>query len=90
MLISTVRSLFSDGCPATHAFPYLNGSYCCKFSEERDHSAPQNEIDDGTCDGKNFHLKSRCCKDDHFVKCPDPNGCARGKFSCHPFENRQK
>ena len=43
------------------AFPYLDGSYCCKFSEERNHSAPHNEIDDGSCDEEDDMCLSALC-----------------------------
>ena len=58
----------------------MDGKYCCIANEERNYGAPQNEIDDGTCDGVNFNIHSRCCKDNQFKPCPDPNGCREGNF----------
>ena len=36
---------------------------------------PQNEIDDGTCDGVNFNRQSKCCKDEAFAPCSHASGC---------------
>ena len=35
---------------------------------------PQNEINDGTCDGVNFNRQSKCCKSGH-VPCPHGSEC---------------
>ena len=56
----------------------MNGGYCCKEQKERqlDHSVvtPQNEIDDGTCDGVDFNRQSKCCNHNH-APCPHASGC---------------
>ena len=64
-------------CPLSHPFAYLNGDYCCKTAEERPTSwgwTPQDEIDDGTCDGVDFNLQSVCCKTG-YTPCPQGSGC---------------
>ena len=56
----------------------MNGGYCCKTKEERPVElgiTPQNEIDDGTCDGVDFNIQSTCCKDEAYTPCPDGSGC---------------
>ena len=69
--------LISLECPHDHPFAYLNGGYCCKTKEERPVSGgitPQNEIDDGTCDGVDFNRQSTCCKSE-YSPCPHGSGC---------------
>ena len=64
--------------PLDYPFAYLNGSYCCKTKEERPVEwgiTPQNEIDDGTCDGVDFNIKSKCCNSQH-APCPHGSGCS--------------
>jgi len=63
-------------CPLDYPFAYLNGGYCCKTKEERPVSpqTPQNEIDDGTCDGVDFNRQSKCCKSQN-APCPNGSGC---------------
>ena len=65
-------------CPLDYPFAYLNGSYCCKTKEERPVEwgiTPQNEIDDGTCDGVDFNIQSVCCKAEAYTPCPDGSEC---------------
>ena len=65
-------------CPFDYPFAYLNGGYCCKVKEERPVEwgfTPQNEIDDGTCDGVNFNIQSVCCKTE-WAPCPHSSGCS--------------
>ena len=65
-------------CPLDHPFAYSNGDHCCKTKEERPIElgiTPQNEIDDGTCDGVDFNRQSKCCKDGANTPCPDGSGC---------------
>ena len=69
---------FYTECPLDHPFAYLNGGYCCKTKEERPVEygwTPQNEIDDGTCDGVDFNRQSKCCKDEAYTPCPHGSGC---------------
>ena len=67
----------SSLCPLDYPFAYWNGHYCCKTNEERPVElgiTPQNEIDDGTCDGVDFNRQSRCCKSER-APCPHGSGC---------------
>ena len=69
---------FLAQCPTDHPFAYLNGDFCCKTREERPVElghTPQNEIDDGTCDGLDFNRQSVCCRDDAYTPCPHASGC---------------
>ena len=70
-------SLVIAQCPLDHPFAYNNGDNCCKTNEERPIElgiTPQNEIDDGTCDGVDFNRQSKCCKYTN-TPCPDGSGC---------------
>ena len=70
-------SLVIAQCPLDHPFAYNNGDNCCKTKEERPIElgiTPQNEIDDGTCDGVDFNRQSKCCKSD-YTPCPHGSGC---------------
>ena len=57
----------------------MNGGYCCKTREERPANlgiTPQNEIDDGTCDGLDFNRQSKCCNVNvATARCPQASGC---------------
>ena len=69
---------FLAQCPTDHPFAYLNGGYCCKTREERPVNlgiTPQNQIDDGTCDGLDFNSQSACCRDEAYTPCPHASGC---------------
>ena len=64
-------------CPLDYPFAYLNGGYCCKTNKERPVElgiTPQNEIDDGTCDGVDFNRQSKCCKSEN-TPCPHGSVC---------------
>ena len=69
----------------------MNGSYCCKTREEKLVTVgitPQNEIDDGTCDGLDFNRQSVCCADGAHTPCPHSSGCfdnydGKGKYLIH-------
>ena len=80
---------FLAQCPTDHPFAYLNGGYCCKTKEERLVKlgiTPQNEIDDGTCDGLDFNRQSVCCRDEANTPCPHASGCfdnSDGKYLIH-------
>ena len=73
---------FLAQCPTDHPFAYLNGGYCCKTREERPVNVgitPQNQIDDGTCDGLDFNSQSVCCRDGN-TPCPYARGCFDNSF----------
>ena len=84
---------FLAQCPTEHPFSYLNGGYCCKTREERPIKlgiTPQNEIDDGTCDGLDFNRQSVCCRDEANTPCPHASGCfdnSDGKYLIHLKKN---
>ena len=84
---------FLAQCPTDHPFAYLNGGYCCKTREERLVKlgiTPQNEIDDGTCDGLDFNRQSVCCRDEANTPCPHASGCfdnSDGKYLIHLKKN---
>ena len=64
-------------CPLDYPFAYWNGGYCCQTNKERPVElgiTPQNEIEDGTCDGVDFNRQSYCCNSEH-APCPHESGC---------------
>ena len=88
VLIHNFFSFFLAECPLDYPFAYLNGNHCCKTKQERplDSGTPQNEIDDGSCDGFNFNQFSRCCKGDANTPCAYATRChdnsnAAGKYN---------
>ena len=56
-----------------YPFAYLNGKHCCKTNNERPKGAgaPQDKIDNGSCDGLNFGRQSSCCENNDHVPCLD-------------------
>ena len=57
---------FSDwSCSSTHKYAYLGGKYCCGTNSEKNDSA----VDGDLCDGSEIGIDSRCCENNDYAKC---------------------
>ena len=65
-------------CPKDKPHPYYGGDWCCSVSKERNKPIDEKwakawniEAKDGSCDGSNLSLQSKCCKGSS-VRCISP------------------
>ena len=74
--------LAKQKCPSTRPWAYRNGDYCCATNREKIASK-----DGSLCDGSIIELKSTCCKNDDYSKCPSPPCTNKFDGKCHCSEN---
>ena len=57
---------FSDlSCPSSHKYAYLDGIYCCRTNKEKNDSARDGDL----CDGSEIGIDSLCCENDDHARC---------------------